>query len=281
MYADLKVDKYSQCIPVFTIQRMLYYREEKRGYVSLIPPNTTGTLSKLLNGTTAFILKQMSGENTVYDIYNIMVEKYGRSYCKQIENDLSKIIIDLWASNIITWKEGENPLMKEFEKRIDNEYKVRIAFDFDIKKIIEFIEASNKTDSMIKYINSISLTQEITPLILRYSLFSMNSIFFLLEKDDEIEGVFACNTSPITTTATVDFLICQNEHIEVLLYKAIELINLAAKSESKRIRFFINKDGDEYLKIMLKKVGFESIALLKKELDNIDLEILDWNWGVR
>lgn len=65
--------------------------------------------------------------------------------------------------------------------------------------------------------------------------------------------------------------------IELIQY-ATQLINIAAKSESKRIRFFLKKDSDENLKKILEKCGFQKIAFLDNEVNGIDIEMLDWNW---
>ena len=96
MYSDLKIGATSQCIPIFSEKRMPFFREENFGYVSIIPPDSVEAPNKLLNKTVAFILKNMNGNNSVNDLYNIMIEKYGNKYSTQIERDLSQTILDLW-----------------------------------------------------------------------------------------------------------------------------------------------------------------------------------------
>ena len=278
VYSDLKIGATSQCIPIFSEKRMPFFREENFGYVSIIPPDSVEAPNKLLNKTVAFILKNMNGNNSVNDLYNIMIEKYGNKYSTQIERDLSQTILDLWSNNIIKWKKGANPLMENFKRKIDDSYSVRVAFDTDIKKILEFMDRSKLIEGLVNYKNPVSLTKDITPLIMRYSLFSMNSIFFLLEKNSEVKGIFACNISPITTTANVDFVIAPDKKMIELIHYATQLINIAAKSESKRIRFFLKKDSDENLKKILEKCGFQKIAFLDNEVNGIDIEMLDWNW---
>ncbi len=278
MYSDLKIEMTSKCIPIFSKKRIPLFREENFGYVSVIPPVNMEVANKLLNRTTIFVLDNMNGKNSVSDLYNILINKYGDKYSTQIEKDLSKIIIDLWSNNIIKWKKGVNPLMDKIERKINDIYSVRVAFDSDIKKILEFMKKSETVEGLVNYKNPVSLTKDITPLIVRYSLFSMNSIFFLLEKDNEIVGIFACNISPVTTTASVDFAIAPDEKMIELIQNATQLINIAAKSESKRIRFFLKTDGDTKLKKILEKCGFIKIAFLDNEINGMNIEMLDWNW---
>lgn len=278
MYNDLQIDITTKCIPIFSKKRTPFFREENFGYASVIPPVNMEVANKLLNRTTRFVLDNMNGKNSVNDIYNIMINKYGDKYSEQIAKDLSRIIIDLWSNNIIKWKKGVNPLMEKFERKINGTYNVRVAFDTDIKKILEFMKKSETIEGLVNYKNPVSLTKDITPLIIRYSLFSMNSIFFLLEKNNEIVGIFACNISPVTTTASVDFAIAPEGKIIELIQYATQLINIAAKSESKRIRFFLKKDGDAKLKNILEKCGFIKIAFLNNEINGMDIEMLDWNW---
>lgn len=200
----------STCVPLYLSKKMVYHREENAGWISITPPLQPVTRPFILNWTGNLILSLSNGRNSVADIYKIMVERFGESEREKMEKDLSDILISLWLHNIITWKKGVHPFMNDFTRVLSDDYSVKVAFDDDIRKIIKF-NAVSHVDNDINFENSIGETGGKSPLRIRFSLFSMDTVYFLLLRNDEVEGLCAVSMTTNYSVATIEFITCKNE----------------------------------------------------------------------
>lgn len=276
MFTKFNINKIGKCIPVKNNKNISYIRKEKDGYFSYIPSDKGSEAYKLINPTGQFILNCMNGENSLLDILNILLEKYGNEYKEQITNDLLSLVKQLWISNMINWKEGLDIMEESFKISLNDNLSVRVAFDEDIKDIMKFVKEAETKDGLLDFRNLISTSNNITPLILRYSLFSMETIIFLLENNDSLEGILAISNSPITVTGNLEFAICKKDLLEEFLVTSTKLINLVSRFECKKYRAYLANNDVSKLKKIFLDIGFDYKCKLDNEINNIDVEMFDF-----
>lgn len=272
----ISINYNEQAIPFFD-ENNIYHREEKNGYSSVVLPKVRYPQYILLNITTKYILSLMNGENTVYDIYKILISKYGKKYESQIKIDLSNILEELWTNGIISWKGSVYPNMDNLKINLENGYKVTVAFDHDLTNICEFLKSDSRNNFIFK--NPIAAQQYDSQLHIRYSLFNMSSVFFLLkDNNNEIKGIAIVYIPQSTSVASIDFINCEENKIGDLFFGIKKLLKSAAVFEMTKIRTYISPNHKNISKVdnMLNEFNFYKVALLKNENKTEDLLMYDY-----
>lgn len=268
----------SKKIPYYNKKEVMYKRQERDGFISLMTNHEGAAKPRIINKTCAKVLGLMNGKRTVGDIFRILVEIYGKSNEEQIKTDLEKVILELWQLKIITWKDDDRPMKDMFIREIKDNYTVEVAFENDIRDIISFFKEILNESNFNYYKSPLLVESDSLPLLLRYSLFNMNGVYLMLKKDDEIKGLMVISLpSQNSTVATIDFISSPEKNIKEFMLKAKELFNVATVIPCTKIRINL-RDGNPYdnqLGKILEGLGFEKIVLLKNELNNIDINVFD------
>ncbi|MCL2607962.1 MAG: PqqD family protein [Methanomassiliicoccaceae archaeon] len=253
---------------------MVQYREEKEGHISITPSDRTVTERKLLNRTSKEILDAADGENTVKDIVEVISNRYPSASKELIERDVTTILFHIWKNGIITWKKGGNPFMSDFMIELSPNEKVRLAFEEDTKELIEYYTTSNARNDYYSPLINISIKE---PLFIRHSMFTLNHLFFVYEKDGKIESVVIISVDWISSVATIIGM--QNVDDKFIEYfpKIAEVMKKFSAKKYNKIRIIIECEGHDEMRLMLRKSGFESTVVLKKEIEDRDLEMFDYD----
>lgn len=278
MNNNIRLDMNSDKKPIFSTRRQIFYREEHNGYASIVPRGQNVFSPLLINPTTVYILSLMNGKNSINDIYRIMIKKYGEENRTTIETDLTRILYDLFRNKIILWGKGGSPYMDRFEKTLDCGYTIRLAFDNDLRKIVKFINASSVDDAIISYCNPLLKIEKQSELIIRSSLFTMMSCIFMLEYNGQIVGLYSFDESPTTNTAVISNIISPVEYINLMIKESSSLITKAAVCVPKKLRLYLTNNTNTSAKIRNEIIDslFSSIAILYNEVDEMDIEMLDY-----
>lgn len=270
------IDYKSGCIPISNEDRLPYKREENNGFVSIALTNDKYPRYELLNKTAQYILSLMDGKKTVYDIFNAMVSTYGEAYREQIGKDLSILLVQLWVKNVISWKDGVEPKMSNLEKQINQKYKIKVAFDSNMQQLYDFLTSKNKSTNLSIFKNHVSTNAYNTQSNIRYSLFNMSAIYFMLLNNNNVEGLLIVDIPSASSVATLNFVMCPMTLMEEFLSGVQGMINNAAITPITKIRAHLTQnDQDGLFAKNLESVGFKYIVLLEKENNTENLFMYD------
>lgn len=93
---------------------ILYRRKEKDGYISITDPTTQYPSYLLLNNTAQFVYDQIDGQKDVSQIMDKVINYYNIKHSKEVELDVSRILLYMWEKQLIFWKNGVFPKMEEY-----------------------------------------------------------------------------------------------------------------------------------------------------------------------
>lgn len=267
----IRYDKVAGLIPCFDKDRLSYYRDERGGYATVIPPKRVNIERKILNSTAVEILNLCDGGRTAESIAEVMLERYPKVEKQKIMRDVTFTIIDMWLKGIVTIANYEGQFMKEFSYKISEDEYVRLAFDEDSKNILEFLKSVDgpvfKSPLQPKVID--------VPLLLRNSIFSMNKMIFLYEKNGSICGVVCIGAMPPSTACVIDFIYGSDETIQKCYRGIIELIAKFGVSKVTKVKAFLSDADNYHTRKDLINLGFESRGILLKEIGDVDLELME------
>lgn len=258
--------------PLFKKDALVSYREEKDGFISISPADRLNIERKLLNRTSSEIINTIDGTKTVSDITSHMISLYPFAPQETIENDIVIALFNMWKSGIITWKKGENPFMSEFVIEINPNERIRLAFEEDTRSIIEF---NSIPKSNADYQSPVARVDPNESLFIRHSMFSLNHLFFLYEKDEKIESVVIISIDWLLPVANI--ISMQNVGDSFIEYfpKIVEILKMFGTKKFNKIRAFVTPE-DREVSFRLTKSGFRSIVVLEREIEDNDVEILDF-----
>lgn len=181
-------------IPVFKRENLLYFREEKEGYFTIISKMHPETRELIINSTAMKILELADGNKTINEIINEFQQKYNDVSKDIIKKDVLKTLSSFTRLGIVEWI-NENPFLFRYEEPINENYSMYIAQENDIRELENFLKVNldNKKieNNFIIYKNPVILSGEYSELSLRQKLFSYNEEFFLLKNKNEIEGLLS------------------------------------------------------------------------------------------
>lgn len=273
MLKRIDFDYESDYTPIFAKNKFPYCREEKRGYTSIVVNNQGFNDYKLLNSTATYILNLMNGKNTIHDIYEILIKKFGETYAKQIKVDLGAILNDFCMNDMILWKKGGFPGMEKFTLDLKNNMKIKVAFEDDFAKLSKFYDSVGQCENILDFRNPSSSTELPDSLELRSVLFNMNMIVIYIEDNGILKGSATVLPSHITNTAEIENFICDKNYADKLFEGLFKLVNKASLYLCKKFRIYTYENND--INNFMLEHGFVFIAKLEKEINDMDLMIFD------
>ncbi len=255
-------------VPIFSKDQMFSYREEKFGYITISPPNRPTIERKILNETSKIILDECNGKNTVKDIIDFLCQKYPEVDRKTIDKDVKTALMNLWSNDIINWK-TENPLMREYEIKIDSKYDIRIGFEEDTRNLIEYLKENREFESPI---DAVPISE---PLFIRHAMFTLNHVFFIVEENKQIRSVIAVNIFRNSSVVAIGNISNLDIDLKKVMPNLVSLLNNFLIHKRTKVRVFLKSD-DESLIGKFQDAGFVKTALLKKEIESEDLIMMDY-----
>lgn len=127
-------------IPVFKRENLLYFREEKEGYFTIISKMHPETRELIINSTAMKILELADGNRTINEIINEFQQKYNDVSKDIIKKDVLKTLSSFTRLGIVEWI-NENPFLYKYEEPINENYSMHIAQEDDIREIESFIKS--------------------------------------------------------------------------------------------------------------------------------------------
>jgi hypothetical protein len=214
--------KLSHAVPVFDQRQIVYTRQEKDGFITLMQKAFPAGM-KLINSTANEIINLCDGSNSIDTIFRMLSVRYPGVNESVLKNDILETIIILDKNNIIKWKNKLNPFMltqPNFEIQIDQDTRVYRACEDDFYDIYDFLNRYCLTDGSAKhkrqrrcvissdyFMEKSGLYQQ---LFLRYRLFNYSERFYFLERNKEKIGMLSIlDDYPISRRAMVTMLACQ------------------------------------------------------------------------
>lgn len=120
--------------------------------------------------------------------------------------------------------------MDNLEKNICNGYTVELAFENGIKRPFNLLWNGAKLDNenYVKFTSHVSNNSIISEYDIRWQLFNMSSIYFMLLKNNEIYGVVDVGVPTISTVFTL--LERTNKNLLKIMPSNMQYIELIKKS---------------------------------------------------
>jgi len=143
----------------------------------------------------------------------------------------------------------------------------------DTKELLEYYTTSNTRNDYYSPLTKISFKE---PLFIRHSMFTLNHLFFVYEKDGKIESVAIISVDWISSVATIIGLQNLDDRFIEYFPKIAEIMKKFSAKKYNKIRIIIECEGHDEMSSMLRKSGFESTVVLKKEIEDRDLEMFDY-----
>ena len=256
-YLSLK----SKCI--FSENLYSYIRDEKDGYITIIPTINNINEELIINPTCKKVIDLANGKNTIGDIYN--------------STDLINTLFDLTNYNLLEW-DIENPFTVEIDKKVEN-YKLKLATEDDLLNIVDFIK--NNDINYYVFRSGVSLNKRLYNLELeiRQKMFSLTEEFFIIERNSVIDGLLSLSI-PVnlnSTASRVEFIKCRKNDIGTLFEYAIDTLKEVSVEKITKISVDIanNIEAEDTFNI-LRNLRFETEGILKKEFNDIDIARLSY-----
>jgi len=257
--------------PIFKRENLLYERQEKDGFWTIIPKYHPETRELVINRTAREILELCDGTKTIEAIEKELKERYpdvsNELICKDVATTLgrfSRLLIIEWV--------GENPFLYKREEMIDNIFSLRVAQEDIILKLKSFIDNFQLLKHNVSYwaysnprIDAI-FEYEYELVMLRYKLFTYSEEFFLLMKDEEIAGLIS--VSPVKFSGIIKLIITPKEYFTELLRYSVDNLPFISVEEIAKIKIeeLTNVPFEDNFKQILLQENFKEEAFLKHEL---------------
>ena len=279
----------SRAVPVFDESIILFTREEKKGYLTIVSKKDPSGY-KIINPTTREIIRLCDGSNDIGQIYNILKKRYPDVQPRILKRDLHQTLIILERDHYIKWKNDFNPFVvsqSSFEVRIDVNTRVVRATESDIDIILNFVNACieknerQKTNGYINVITSplvrLGLYKE---LLLRFRLFNYSERFYFLRKNDQSVGILGVyDDYPMSYRNFVSILgLKESENLCVDIKHLFKAAITDLKKQSSKIKcsLFSTQKHVEIYDMCLREIGFIKEGVLKNEYEN---GIDEWLYG--
>jgi hypothetical protein len=274
--------------PVFRKENILYEREEKEGYWTIMSRVHPEERELIINSTARKILELADGTKTINDIEMYFISKYPEVDRGKIKEDILKTLSSFSRIRIIDW-EGENPFLYKYEEPVTDGYSLYVGQEDDLKDIKTFINSIIKpivgfTQKTVLYINPISTLNEYVTFRLRKKLFDFSEEFFLLKNGPNIEGLvsIALPTDLEGSGAVLKLIICPEQFLKNLFEYAKDYLPYLAVKDISKIKIYETnlQQFDNAFKELLLQEGFNREGELKNELGfGNDLVIYSFNYA--
>jgi hypothetical protein len=255
--------------PIFNMDNLLFYREEKEGYWTITSKHHPEIRELVINKTTKNILDYCDGQRTINDITNILKKEFPTVSIKVFEKDVSNTLANFSRLMLIEW-DGENPFLFKREEYFEDNYFFRVGQEEDIHGILNFIEANKEIGAKkIVYKNKFLREEDYVEIVLRHRIFNYAEEFFFLEKDDKIYGLISVilPTGSLSQAARIKLIICPIKYLKGLFrYPLDTLPHISISNVTKvRINHFTDEQLDEELLRTITDEGFTQECILSDE----------------
>ncbi len=258
--------------PVFRKRNLLYEREERDGYFTIVSKLHPETRELIINKTARSVLELCSGERDIDQVIAEFENMHRDVPRERLQFDVNQVLGIYTRLGVVEWL-GENPFLNRREEAVKEGYSLSIAQEGDIFRIETFLQTNHGASESGTYFchESALVTEgEYNRLALRQKLFSYNEEFFLLEKEQEVKGLVAVSIPycPREQAAIMKLLYCPADYAKNLLAYAREYYpRLSIRAVTKlKICESILHPLDQGLKELLANEGFVNEASLKNEL---------------
>ncbi len=222
----------------------------------------------LLNSTGVKIFKYLLDNNDTDIVLELMLEEYGKVNKEVINKDILNIVNLLKIYNIIK----ADGLKEQKEDKI---YKVA-AIDEDMyAEAGHFIEKNRSKMFLISGVKGYYVPQNI-----RSRIMSNQEYYYGITEDNEYKCIAVINPN-LNNTSVINLstLVFDNKiNLDVMVDKGKEIIeyiikNMFCKVNKVRFSYYSNNDEEPEFLDVLKNIGFEKEANLKKEYKDFDMHI--------
>lgn len=271
-----------ESIPQKRNEGIIYIREEKKSYFSLLSDN--GNINyTMLNRTGKQILDLCDGKSTVKNMVEILLKEYSGVERKRIENDLVKTLYNFTQTRIISWKGknsmNNNPFLNHEAEKLDGEYTISLCTEDDIrilqKRFAKFFSSREKLPGMEKYFLGNDMREFANFVTLRQFLFSYSKDFFIIYKNNKIEGVIVVHPvqEVYLNSAIIQMIDMPNEILTVAIKKIKEYYSNWPYKTINSLRIYIPENDAEVEEEII-KCGFKLEGIREREyLENINLKV--------
>jgi len=265
-------------IPVFSKDNLMYFRDEKEGYMTLISKEHPETMELIINPTSKEILEFCDGNRTISDIYKAFEEGYPDVSKKRLQLDINKTLSTYSRLGIIKWK-GKNPFINEMREEIGGDFSISVGYEEHLPVIMDFLNSFgiheqeyNIPDDFYFYLNPILLpNQEYKDVVIRQKLFSFSEEFFILREKNKLLGLITMGVPIIqqgkTKAGVINLIVIKKEDeiFKNLLEYILRIFPMFSIVEPTKIKFFSEKKDKDIIS-HLKENGFVLEGTLKNEI---------------
>lgn len=279
-------------IPVFSKDNLLYFRDEKEGYMTLISKEHPETMELIINPTSKEILELCDGKRTISNIYKTFEEWYPKVSKQRLQLDINKTFSTYSRLGIIKWK-GGNPFIDEMREKIGGDLSISVGYEEHLPIIMDFLNSFgiptqeyNIPDDYYFYLNPILLpNQEYKDVVIRQKLFSFSEELFLLREKDELSGLVTIGVPIIqkgkSKAGVINLIIIKKEDIifKSLIKYALMIFPIFSIVEPTKINFLSEKEDEDIIS-HLKENGFVSEETRKNEIGfNKDINLYSYYYS--
>lgn len=263
--------------PKFDYGLLEYYRDEREGYVTLIPKFHQETRELIANQTAIDVLKLCDGSRSVEEI----IDRFSRSYphvdTHLLTNDVNAILASYTRLGTIIW-DGENPFKVTLESAIEEDIVASLAQEEELPQILDLIgkfgfesPALKTVDNYCLYRSPFIVDNELSAVSIRYRLFSFFEDFFLLRRSDELIGMISIQMpfEEIKTAATLKTVISPRHVAARFLEYALGELRKIAIRDIHKVEVFVkhNQAGTDMLLQSFNKASFiDECELIRDEV---------------
>jgi len=265
-------------IPMFSKDNLMYFRDEKEGYMTLISKEHPETMELIINPTSKEILELCDGKRSIPDIYKTFEEWYPDVSKKRLQLDINKILSTYSRLGIIKWK-GKNPFIDEMKEEIGGDFSISVGYEEHLPVIMDFLNSFGIPkqelyipDDYYFYLNPILLpNQEYKDVVIRQKLFSFSEEFFILRDKNKLLGLITMGVPIIqkgkSKAGVINLIVIKKEDkiFKNLLEYILRIFPMFSIVEPTKIKFFSEKEDKDIIS-HLKENGFVLEGTLKNEI---------------
>lgn len=268
----------NDAVPIFSREDLLYYRDEKDGYMTFIPGERPEIMEIIGKPTLKELLSLCDSQKSTADIIKALRDQYPGVPPQQLQDDIFKTLGSYSKMGVITWK-NQNPFKNQVTEDKRDGYYITVGYESHLCQLLDFFSKVGFLNSTVNretyyyYCNpGLKIDQEYCDVVVRQKLFSFIEDFFILWKDDEIEGLFTINTSHLANSnrksALVFLVIMKKEDklFGLLLDYALKVFPFFAVANPLKVKF-ISEVKDNQVIDKFKQAGFVWEHSLKNEFD--------------
>ncbi len=264
-------------IPIFKEQNASFLRQEKEGFALLISRPHPEARELVINDTTLQIAHLCDGKRSIAEVVDQLKRKYPMAPQEQLQRDVQQVLGSLSRLGFVEWS-TENPFLFRRDEAIDAEYSLRVGFEEDLVKLLEFLRSARLFEApappagpdSVFYRSPLVNGLEYDELPLRQKLFSFSEQFFFLVKADRIEGLvsFATPLRPVES-ASLRLMAAPAEHAPVLLRYGLDQLPYLTVNPIAKVKWHepLGAIGanDQFL-ALVREVGFQDEGTARNEL---------------